>query len=237
GDATAAQCAPPSLVVIMVPLRPTAAHCAALAQLMPHKLAAVPVVVGYHRPPPFVVASTVPASPAAKQTCSLGQLTAWSGVEIPELGLNHVVPPFEVAAIQPWFPTATHVIALAQAIRLSQPAIRGSYDVCQVEPPSLVATAIMSAVVWLSIPTAMQAETVGHAIPVSAPDSVATVACATQVAPPSDVVITWFPGPATAQKVRPWQLTWPRSSLTGVCCDDHVLPSLVAISSPNEPDA
>jgi len=47
-------------------------------------------------------------------------------MEIPELGLNHVVPPFEVAAILPWFPTATHVIALAQAIRLSQPAIRGS---------------------------------------------------------------------------------------------------------------
>src|SRR5438477_11993953 len=100
---------------------------------MPHKLAVVPVVVGYHRPPPFVVASTVPVSPAAKQTCSLGQLTAWSGVEIPELGLNQVVPPFDVAAIQPWFPTATQVIALAQAIRFSHPASRGSYAVRQVE--------------------------------------------------------------------------------------------------------
>src|SRR2546429_7771304 len=110
----------------MLPPSQAAVHRAALAHPIPHNLAAVPVGVGYQRPPPFVVASTVPASPAAKQTCSLGQLTAWSGVEIPELGLNHVVPPFEVAAIQPWFPTATHVIALAQAIRLSQPAIRGS---------------------------------------------------------------------------------------------------------------
>jgi len=146
------------LVLITVPVAPTAQQFDVVGQLIPARAFVVPDVCDAQLEPPFVVFRTTPPAPADQQLVVLGQLTPARAFAVPDVCDDHVEPPFVVDRIVPEAPTDQHVLVLAHATAASAFVVP---DVCedQVTPPLVVPTVTPLA------PAAIHVLTSAHATP------------------------------------------------------------------------
>jgi hypothetical protein len=170
----AVQCAPESVVAMIVPASPTAVQFVADGHETPSRFAVVPVVSPLHGLPAYrFSAAALPESPTATHSPLVGHDMAASLAETGDFVIGHVTPPLLVSAITPLAPSTAHTEALTQLIAPYCPRYAADTG-AHADPWFVVATATLywpTAMHMVTGPSTRPGVIPVHETPISPPEA------------------------------------------------------------------